>query len=517
MHRLVVRLAILALLGSAMMAAAGPASDQAYFWPPALDVSIFKNNCAYIIREGEVEVAPEGVLTEKIPRPVLGTLDVYSLTEGARVTEVVAFYDEVEKVARITDVETFYRRQIGRRITLEYGGGKVEGTLRAVLAPGHLLVEAAGGSALIPLGEVTRLTLAGDAPLEMAGEGRQPRFRIRLTGPARRARLGLSYLEESWAWFPSYRVNLRPKEEAELVLTATVVNNAEDVNGAVLHLIVGVPNFLMRGTLSPMVLDVETGLLERRVMPAAPSQVFDNALRMEKSYAAGGESPVTAVGSVEDLFVYEKKGFSLGEGQRMQLELFRGTVPCTPVYKWEIPLPDAERYYGQRYLQQQGKFTGEQTGQVWHYLRLTNNTAVPWTTGPAMIVSGWQPIAQDQLKYVAIGGQYDLRVTVAPEIRGEAREEEVGRKTVRLFGNDDYLLITVRGTMTLENLKKGEVRLEAAKDLWGEVKDTGGGKQTRQAEYLWNINPHSKLEWQFTLPPGGKKTITYTYELYVNI
>ena len=240
---------------------------------------------------------------------------------------------------------------------------------------------------------------------------------------------------------------------------------------------------------------------------------------MEKSLGLAGdaESPVTPAGSVEDLFVYEKKGFSLGEGQRMQLELFRGTVPCEPVYKWEIPLPDAERYYGQRYLQQQGKFAGEQTGQVWHYLRLTNNTAVPWTTGPAMIVSGWQPIAQDQLKYVAVGGQYDLRVTVAPEIKGEAKEEEVSRKTVRLFGNDDYLQITVRGTMTLENLKKNEVRLEAAKDLWGEVKDSGGGKQTRQAEYLWNINPHSKLEWQFTLPPGGKKTITYTYELYVNI
>ena len=270
MPRLVVRLVILALLGSAMAAAAGPAAGPAYFWPPALDVSIFKNNCAYVIREGEMDAAPEGVLTEKIPRPVLGTLDVYSLTEGVRVTEVVAFYDEVEKTARITDIETFYRQQIGRRVALEYGGGKVEGVLRAVLAPGHLLVEAAGGSVLIPLAEVTRLTLAGDTPLEMAGKGRQPRFRIRLAGPARRVRLGLSYLEESWAWFPSYRVNLRPNAQAELVLTATVVNNAEDVNGAVLHLIVGVPNFMMRGTLSPMVLDVDTGFRGKRADAGRP-------------------------------------------------------------------------------------------------------------------------------------------------------------------------------------------------------------------------------------------------------
>lgn len=134
-----------------------------------------------------------------------------------------------------------------------------------------------------------------------------------------------------------------------------------------------------------------------------------------------------------------------------------------------------------------------------------------------MIVSGWQPVAQDQMKYVTVGGRYDLRLTVAPEIKGTAREEEIGRKTVRIFGNDDYLQITVRGTLDLENAKKNAVRLEVGKDLWGEVKDAGGGKSVKLPEYLWQINPHSRLDWQFELPAGGKKTITYTYELYVDI
>lgn len=519
MHRFLVRFWILVMLATTVaVAAAGSPAGISYFWPPALDVAIFKDGCAYVIREGEAEASADGVLTERIPRPILGTLDVYSLTEGARVSEVVAFYDEAETTAKITDVEAFYHQQVGQRLALECGPQRVEGILRGVLSPGHLLVETGAGSVLVPLADVTRLTLPGAAALDVPALDRRPRFRIRLTGPARRVRLGLSYLEESWAWYPSYRVNLRPDNQAELVLTATVVNNAEDVNGAVLHLIVGVPNFMMRGTLSPMVLDVDTGTVVKTGRPPLPSQAFDNLTR---AYAvpespAGDTSDVTPAGSVEDLFIYEKKGFSLGLGQRMQLELFRGLVPCESIYQWTLPLPGDEAY-GQRYLQQQGKFQGEQAGTIWHYLRLTNNTIVPWTTAPAMVVSGWQPVAQDLMKYVAIGGRHDLRVTVAPEVRGEAREEETSRKTVRLFGNDDYLQITVRGTLNIENLKKSAVRVEVAKDLWGEVKEAGGGKLARKPEYLWKINPHSRLDWQVEVPAGGKRVLTYSYELYVDI
>ncbi|MGE5528783.1 MAG: hypothetical protein ACM3X6_06545 [Patescibacteria group bacterium] len=519
MLRLITRLAVILLLIGAAAAAAADSPPPAYFWPPATDVAIFKAGCAYIIREGETSIAPGGILTERVPRPVLGTLDVYSLTEGVKVGEVVAFYDEFEREAPITDLDAFYRRQIGRRVELEYDKGAVEGVLRAVLSPGHLLVETGADTVLIPIAAVTRLTFVGAPALAGTEQGRQARFRIKLLGNARRARLGLSYLEESWAWFPTYRLNLRPGGQAELVLAATVVNNAEDVQGATLHLIVGVPNFMMRGTLSPMALDVETG-----VLAAAPR--LDNALRsqvMAKGYAAaeaaydgdaaGGAVPV---GDVEDLFVYEKKAFTLGKGQRMQLELFRSLIPCESLYKWDVPLPDTGRY-NQSQFQNQGALRGEQAGEVWHYFRLTNRTNVPWTTAPAMIVSAWQPVAQDLMKYVSVGGSHDLRVTVATDLRGRAAEEEIERKTVRLFKNDDYLQITVRGTLTLENFKKEPARVEIRKNLWGAVRDGGGGAVTKTTEYLWNVNPRSRIDWQVDLPAKGKKTLTYTYELYVNI
>lgn len=514
---------VLALSTSAAIAA-GSAAEPSYFWPPAQDVAIFKDGCAYVIREGETEAGPDGVLTEGIPRPILGTLDVYSLTDGVEVVEVVAYYDTTERTARIEDTDTFYRRQIGGRVILEYDQQKLEGVLRAVLSPGNLLLETAEGSVLVPAGRITRFTVAGGVTLDLNAQAQKPRFRIRLAGAPRRVRLGLSYLEESWAWFPSYRINLRPNGQAELVLSATVVNNAEDVSGATLHLIVGVPNFMMRGTLTPMALDVDSGqytALESRLEKSLLSQAFDNAQRGEvyaRTEAAPAQAnPAVPAGPVEDLFIYEKKGFTLGRGQRMQFELFRGQVPYQSIYKWEVPLSETQRAYSQGGRQQQARYQGEQTGQIWHYLRMANKTVVPWTTAPAMVVSGWQPISQDLMKYVPIGGTYDLRLTVAPDLKGALKEEEIERRSVRLYENDNYLQVTVRGTINLENLKKTPVQLEVAKDLWGEAKDTGGAKASKGAELLWNVNPRTKLNWQLELPAGGKRVLTYTYEFYVNI
>lgn len=509
---------ILAIAAS-VIATGAPA---AYFWPPVRDIAVFKDGCAYIIREGEAEAGPDGVVTEYVPQAILGTLDVYSLTSGARIAETVAFYEETEETVRAADAEEFYRLQIGRRVILDCGQEKrVEGTLQAVLAPGHLLVETAAGAMLVPLASVTRLTLPGQPVLESKRTERRPRLRIRLAGAQKRARLGLSYLEETWTWHPSYRINLRPKDQAELVLTATVVNNGEGVKDATLHLIVGYPNFMMRGTPSPMALtvyNVNTG----RAAPATPSaaalfkQAFDNRLQAERAEAGDAYSPAVPAGSVEDLFVYEKGAFSLDRGERMQIELYRGIVPCESVYKWQINQGDPQQLYNQRTVQQQ-KYLGEQGGEIWHYLRLVNKTPVPWTTAPAMVVSDWQPLAQDLMKYVNIGGQYDLRTTIAPEIRGEAKEEETSRKVVRLFNNDDYLQITIRGTLLLENLKKNAVKVEVSKDLWGEVKDAGGAACVKKPEYLWQVNPHSILEWTVNLPAGGRRTLTYTYDILVNI
>lgn len=108
--------------------------------------------------------------------------------------------------------------------------------------------------------------------------------------------------------------------------------------------------------------------------------------------------------------------------------------------------------------------------------------------------------------------QIGRRVTLL-YIEATAREEEVARKTVRL-ANRNYLQITVRGALILENAKKTPVKVEITKDLWGEVEEAGGGKAAKKPG-LWGVNPHSVLEWKLALPPGGKRTMEYLYHFWL--
>ena len=510
------QVAIFALLiMTVAAAAAATAAVPKYFWPAAKDVAIFTDGSAFVIREGDADYSAGGILTAKVPRAVLGTLDVYALTEGAYIDEIVSLLDASDASGTITDLGDFYRQLAGLNIAVECGQVKIEGVLKAVLNPGYLQIESGGDSTnLVPMTSVTKLSVSGNPTPRIAY---QPRLRIKVgnvkDGTAQ-VKLGLSYLNQDWSWSPSYRLNLKPENKAELIHYATVVNGDEDVKDAVLHLIDGTPNFLMRGTLSPLVFDVQSG----GFVPAPAPMVT----RLSESKAALADSytdnQVQAEGQTSELFFYQKKGFSLQAGQRMQLMLFHATIPCKPFYKWVIGFQDLNGSYSQSNIQQQGKISDTRTGQIWQYLRLTNNTVIPWGAAPAMVVSDWKPVAQDMMRPVPVNSTFDLRVLASSDIKGIIKEEEAGRRIYRPANSrTDYLLITVRGTITVENHKANAVGLEVSKDLWGDVKDAGKAKASKSPESLWNINPHSHLMWSFDVPANDKKELTYTYEYYVGM
>ncbi len=62
--------------------------------------------------------------------------------------------------------------------------------------------------------------------------------------------------------------------------------------------------------------------------------------------------------------------------------------------------------------------------QVWHALRLTNNTSIPWTTAPAETVSGGQVLGQDAINYTPVGTEATLKITVAVDVKADQAEFE---------------------------------------------------------------------------------------------
>ena len=89
--------------------------------------------------------------------------------------------------------------------------------------------------------------------------------------------------------------------------------------------------------------------------------------------------------AAEDLFLYPVNNVQLKKGEAGYYPLFTESVPFKHIYLWKIAdyVDEEERYYYDRRRDEKR----EREEDVWHCLRMENNTKVPWTTAPAAVVN----------------------------------------------------------------------------------------------------------------------------------
>lgn len=354
----------------------------------------------------------------------------------------------------------------------------------------------------------------------------------------RRVSVELVHFGPGIRWIPTYRVTLHKDGEAEMAMQAEILNEAEDLNAVPLDLVVGVPNFRFKNVVSPMSLEPT---LTNALLQAAPqimrhdsaNVMFSQRMAEVRGRAAAPRTghvpaiPAELAGEgVQDLFVHPVRELSLRAGERAALPLFRARVPLRHLYAWDVNLSRA----GTESLPTgSGRVSPVKLlkNEVWHLIEMTNKTSVPWTTGAALIVDGYLPIAQELLTYTAIGGKCQVPLTVAVDVRGTYREEETGRKlkAVRFNGND-HTRISKRGTLKVTNYKREPITLEISCQLGGnaaEVSDGGDIVITGFQRADWSNNfrghpaltGHSTITWELVLKAGETKEVTCDYFYYV--
>jgi hypothetical protein len=78
-----------------------------------------------------------------------------------------------------------------------------------------------------------------------------------------------------------------------------------------------------------------------------------------------------------------------------------------------------------------------------------------------------------------------------------------------------YSKVTIKGSIPVENLQDKAISLNVSKYINGHILDVSdNGKINIPGKYT-GLNPSSNAEWTIELKPNEKKTITYTYEVYV--
>jgi hypothetical protein len=228
------------------------------------------------------------------------------------------------------------------------------------------------------------------------------------------------------------------------------------------------------------------------------------------------EYGAAAVGRVaEDLFLYPLENITLAKGDRAYYPLFTETVPYEEIYQWQIPdYINEQDQYGR---QSDGREQPEQPEVVWHSLKLTNSTKVPWTTAPAETVKDDQILGQDTLPYTPPTAEGTLRITQALGVKAEQTELEVSRQrgAVEYYGYQ-YDRVTVEGRLRVRNYLDKQVSLEIVKILSGEVKKMSPEAKVQQlARGLKRMNPMASLTWTVEFKPGAERELTYVYEALI--
>ena len=362
---------------------------------------------------------------------------------------------------------------------------------------------------------------------------RTKRLVFKFAKPNVQREMEVSYFRPGIRWVPTYHINLQGKGRkrfADLRLQAEFINDAEDLVEVPVDIVVGVPNFRFKDTVSPLVLESSMG--ENVSFPVGSqlgNQLY-NALGVQEQLAFQKTSGTVQlpdalkVGGSNDLFVYSLPTLTLEKGERAAVPILDTRVSYQDVYTWRTSLGkeegDQDGYGGS------GTLAGGslRENDVWHQIEMVNNTEIPWTTGTAMLTAGAQPIAQELMTYTASGDSVRVPLTVAVNVPGSISEEEVGRVAeAEEWKGWKYTKVLKKANLRVSNGTEKAIDLEIVLELGGKVdeaplqgevtlfawdEDQWGGGRGSEA-----VNNASQVRWKRTLEPEDvfEPAVTYYY------
>jgi len=523
-------------------------------------VVVFKDGHALVVKEGSGRLDAAGSLvTDQGPtQAVLGTLWVADLAGNPSALTVERLPREERRTSRgpCRSLIEIVAANLGKNaLVSRREGGDLEGKLLEVLdgpapAPGMeeawrpaagdlFVLRTAQGDVVLGASEVRALRIPGMATqLDRAEVRSVPANRLRVRFPGAKAgearALRLLYLRPGLRWVPTYQVSLDGGGMADVSLQAEVLNEAEDLVGAPVDFVVGLPTFRFKEVSSPLTLE---RALRQALAVVAPD--LDNSLGMQQSFGnvyqgprarrlrpapdAAGDEQFNLVekamggGEVQDLFFYSAPGLSLRRGERAAVGLFRARVPVRHIYTWEPRLPRGAAGT----MDGSGSPLRPETNEVWHQLVLENRSPVPWTTGPALVLDAGRPVGQDLITFTPPGREVTLPVTAAVSVRGTVEERELGReRRAERWRGSYYARVTQRAELRVSNALKTPVHLVLQPGVGGRAIQASHRGAIRvgghdPADGLEALNPHSSVRWELDLEAGEEAVVQVTYQTMV--
>lgn len=413
----------------------------------------------------------------------------------------------------------------------------------------HFVLRTDHGDDLVAANDIARVTISEmktKLTRTITTTRRTKRLRFLFEKPGERRELLILYFCPGIRWIPTYRIHLaksgEEEEIASVAMQAEVLNEAEDLEGTNLDLVVGVPNFRFRSSISPLVLESTLRKTLEQAAPTLMNQFSNNSISNANFYHRSEDLPGSGrplnresnpvdlpeeltAGRAQDLFVYNLPPLHLKKGERCAIPIFQTEVPYRDVYTWDLHIKRNDIATAPSGSSKDGNSPQALTkNEVWRQVQLVNNTNLPWTTGAAMILIGQQPLAQELLTYTSAGDSCRIPVTISVDTRGQFSEAEIGRDLAALrWDGHTYAKIKQEARLILANRKSTPIDVEIKLRFGGKtdaISDDGVPKLDAYRAEDWQrfrgdpaVNNSTVVRWRSIVAPGAifRPTVEYHY------
>lgn len=549
---------------------------------PVKEVTIFKDGHAFVVHQGRVSTEDRGlVVLDRLPAPVLGTFWPYSAERDVKLTAVTASRRRVSGQETAIDLRGLLEANIGAAVDLvDVDGRTISGRIqglpvrpvdeltatdatpeRDLLATrgNVVLLETGQGVLALPLDRVRSASFKNAPAARYPSESFRNLLTLAFAWPGGRPRpeieVGMAYVQKGLRWIPSYRVTLDGSGKARVQLQATLVNELVDLENVTANLVVGVPTFAFKETVDPMALQesvarlggyfgsgsasgyaLSNAIMSQTAGGRGGRQEFDDVSRVDASAPDLGPE-VTGSEKDEDLFVFTVKGVTLRKGERMVLPVAEYELGYRDVYVLDLPFaPPMEVRANANDAQQRELARLLGAPRFMHVLRLKNDAREPLTTAPALIASGDRVLGQGLMNYTAPGGECDLSLTTAVDLKVTKADTETDR-VPNAFTSDgsSYLRVDLKGSIAIVNQRDQPVDIEVRRSILGHADTAGQAGRVEmvnayeQADavaqppwwgwYGWPgwwgaVNGAGQFRWKARIDAGQSLALTYTWHYF---
>ena len=550
-------------------------------------VVIFKDGYCLVVKDGMAKTDENGFAhTYEVPdAAVLGSF--WAIPESGEIKSMVAGWEETKtedvKDVNCTNVFSIIKANVGRQCRFMMGDDQFDGKILKLLSnavdespkdqlsaelrhrssfivaktqASHFLLRTEAGDVMVAINQVKNLTIdqmVSTTQQKSVEVTKKKKLKFDFGQPNQDVKIKLMYFRPDVRWIPTYRIELTdepfknksgnaPRNTARIAMQGEILNEAEDLIDVPVHLVVGVPNFRFRKIPSPMILEAQMknslasvaphlmGNNNRQISNTISNSMYTQRSGEFRSSRASGGSGSAAIDMPEelsgkasqDLFVYKLDKMTLQKGERASVPILTTEVGYRDVYTWDIAVKHSESYAATSAALASPLALSE--NRVWRQIELVNDTEIPWTTGAAMFVDGFQPLAQELLTYTSPGGICRVPVTIAVDLRGKADDREVSRDLQALkWRGRSYAKVVGKVNAELANNKSVKVPVEVSIRFGGKAtKASADGKISLSGynEKDWErggdaINNSSIVRWKAEIEPGEcfKPEVDYEFLL----